>query len=78
MKISSEMVEAYPQFPRYFMHLHHHHLLLLLELLHAPTFLKMVEFPTEFAKLAVLVLFSLQHLPILILRVSIHQIIHLS
>jgi hypothetical protein len=52
MKMSLEIVEAYPWFPRYFLHLH----LLLLKLLHAPPFLKMVEFLTEFAKLAIPIL----------------------
>ena len=75
MKISLEMVEAYPQFPGYFLHLHIH--LILLELLHASTFLKMVEFPIEFVELAGPVVISLQHLPIMILRVRIHQILHL-
>jgi hypothetical protein len=75
MKISLQMVDAYPQFPRYF--LHFHLLLLLLELLDALSFMKMVEFPTEFAELEVPVLVSLQHLPILILRVRIHKILHI-
>jgi hypothetical protein len=71
--ISLEMVEEYPEFPRYFLHIR----LPLLELIHAPSFLKMVESSTEFDELAVLVLVSLQHIPVLILRVRIHQILHL-